>query len=317
MVVFPPTRIFFENYAQLFSGRLFLISDAVIVLVALIYILRSPDTSSFVRAIWHRGLWLIITAYALDFTVTLGAHFKPLFDPDSFQFGPVLGTLAIDLAIIVFLVRSNVVRDVFKSFPEPHNVPEESKKVPEPANTPEKLESLVVQRTRNIPDIDLLNQPITPGYQYADFPFRSHQTGEQILEIRVHLANGNLTLAEKGLRFLLENDKLNPALWHELALVAFSANKFDQAESMILKALLFDSRNYLYWRNLGEIRRRLGFCEDAIDNARQAIKLMPTDVNAHYNLGLALWDAGKNDEALKAFEEAKRLHPDLASSNLN
>lgn len=309
--LFPPTRVVFENYAQLFSGKLFLVSDSIILLMFLIYAQRSPESSAFVRAIWRKGLWFIVGAYFIDFVLTLSFHTKPLLDPDSYQFAPVAGTLLIDLALIILLVTSSTTREVFKSFPQAPLVPEELPEVkkPEPdldspASTP------IIRRTRNIPDANLLNEAITPSYQYADFPFQRHQVTEQILEIRHHLANGNLALAEKGLRFLLNNDRQNPALWHELGMVAFSADKLAQAESMILKALLFESNNYLYWRNLGEIRRRQGNFEAAIDNARQAIKLLPTDVNAHYNLGLALWDAGKNDEALVAFEEAKRLHPE-------
>ena len=317
LVLFPPTRVVFESFSDLFVGKAFLISDGIILFVILLYTQRAPDASKFTRWLWRHGQWFLIGAFALDAVLTLLFHAKPLLDPDSLQFGLLAGTLLFDVGIISFLLSATSVREVFKSFPAPVQVPEEPEKPSIPESSVVKPETPSVSRTKNIPDAKLLSEAITPGYEYANFPFNSHQVEQQILEIRGHLANSNLTLAEKGLRFLLKNDPLNPALWHELGLVAFSANKLDQAESMILKALLFDSRNYLYWRNLGEIRRRLGFFEDAIDNARQAIKLMPTDVNAHYNLGLALWDAGKNDEALKAFEEAKRLHPDLATSNLN
>lgn len=312
LILFPPTRVVFESFTDLFVGKPFLISDGIVLFIILLYTQRAPEASNFTRWVWRHGLWFLTGAYTLDIALTLLFHTKPLLDPDSLQFGLVAGTLLIDAGIIAFLLTSSPVRDVFKSFPEPIQPTEEPEKpaVSEtPVITPATLS--VRRQTKNIPDANLLNEPITPGYQYANFPFKSHQIAEQIVEIRGHLANSNLPLAEKGLRFLLDRDPLNPAIWHELGLVAFSAEKLDQAESMILKALLFDSNNYLYWRNLGEIRRRLGYFDDAIENARQAIKLMPTDVNAHYNLGLALWNAGRNDESLAAFEQAKKLHPDL------
>lgn len=318
LILFPPTRVVLETFTDLFIGKLFLISDGIIIFLMLLYTQRAPEASNFTRWLWHHGLWFLTGAFAMDIALTLLFHTKPLLDPDSLQFGLVAGTLLTDVGVIAFLLTSSPVRDVFKSFPEPVQPTEEPEK-------PTVLETQVItpatpsvrRRTKNIPDANLLNEPITPSYQYANFPFKSHQVAEQIVEIRGHLANSNLPLAEKGLRFLLDRDPLNPALWHELGLVAFSADKLDQAESMILKALLFDSTNYLYWRNLGEIRRRLGYFDDAIENAGQAIKLMPTDVNAHYNLGLALWDAGRNDEALSAFEQAKKLHPDLAQQPVN
>ncbi len=317
LILFPPTRVVFEQYADLFAGKLFLISDGIIFCLILLYTQRAPEASNFTRAIWRHGLWLLTGAYALDTALTLFFHTKPLLDPDSLQFGVVAGSVLINAFIIAFVLMSGSVREVFLSFPEPLQTTEAPEKQPEPETPVVTAAAPTIRRTRNIPDAKLLNEPITPGYQYANFPFQSNQVSQQILEIRHHLANSNLPLAEKGIRFLLNNDPLNPALWHELGLVAFSADKLEQAESMILKALLFDSTNYLYWRNLGEIRRRQGYFYDAIENARQAIKLMPTDVNAHYNLGLALWDAGRNEEALVAFEQAKKLHPDLAQQATN
>lgn len=315
LILFPPTRVVFETFTELFIGKLFLISDGIIIFLILLYTQRAPEAPNVTRTLWRHGLWFLVGAYALDLVLTVIFHTKPLLDPDSAQFGLIAGTLLIDAGIVIFLLMSGTAHEVFKSFPEPLPTPEEPPKHTA-SETPQST-APTIRRTSNIPDATLLNEPITPGYQYTNFPFQRQQVSEQILEIRQHLANGNLPLAEKGLRFLLDSDPQNPALWHELGLVAFSADKLKQAESMILKALLFDSTNYLYWRNLGEIRRRQGYLNDAIENARQAIKLMPGDVNAQYNLGLALWDAGRNDEALSAFEQAKKLHPDLAQQPVN
>lgn len=310
LILFPPTKIVFENYASLFSGKLFLVSDCILLLVLAIYAKRTPEASPSVRWLWRHGRMLLVIAYILDFSLTILFHHKQLLDPENFQFELVAGSLLIDIGILLFLLTSKTTGELFQSFPEPAQLPEAPAENSKPVS---RTLASVTSTLKNVPDANLINQPITSGYQYADFPFQHNQVSEQILEIRRHLANNNLQLAEKGLRFLLAKDPNNADLWHELGLVAFSADKLSQAESIILKAIIFDSSNYLYWRNLGEIRRRLGNFEAAISNAEQAIKLMPNDVNAHYNLGLALWDAGKNDEALMAFEEAKRLHPDIAS----
>ncbi len=314
LILFPPTRVAFESYTELFAGKWFLIPDAIIITVIFLYTLRQPAASQLIRKLWSFGQWLLASAYALDFGLTVIFNSKALLDQDHTHFSLVFGNLLIDVGVMAFVLTSEPIRDVFKSFPEPVIAPEEPKVSQRETPTPPSIqvEALpVTKRRSNIPDAILLKEPITQGYEFVGFPFHTYQLSNQILEVRQHLMNANLAAAEKGLRFLLEKDPQNAMLWHELGLVAFSADKLQQAESMILKAMLFESNNYLYWRNLGEIRRRLGDFDTATDNARQAIKLMPNDVNAHYNLGLALWDAGKNDEALIAFEQAKALHPDL------
>lgn len=314
LILFPPTRVAFESYTELFAGKWFLIPDATIVLVILLYTLRQPAASQLIRKLWGFGQWLLASAYALDFGLTVIFNSKALLDQDHTHFNLVFGNLLLDAGVIAFILTSAPIRDVFKSFPDPIITPEEPEVSQRETTTPHSTQeqpSPATQRRRKNPDAILLKEPITLGYEFAEFPFHTHQLSDQILEVRQHLMNANLAAAEKGLRFLLEKDPQNAMLWHELGLVAFSADKLQQAESMILKAMLFESNNYLYWRNLGEIRRRLGDFDTATENARQAIKLMPNDVNAHYNLGLALWDAGKNDEALKAFEQAKTLHPDF------
>jgi hypothetical protein len=314
LILFPPTRVAFDNYTELFSNKLFLISDALILAVIILNTQRLPEASNFTRNLWRHALWLITGAFVIDALLTIGIYTKPLLDPDHLYFSIAAWSVLIDVGIVFYLLGVPSVRDVFASFPAKPPVEEDTA----PTETPDSEPLTPINKpTRNIPDADLIKSPIFAGYPFADFPFHSSKFPEQILEIRQHLTNNNLELAEKGLRFLLESHPIDPMLWHELGLVAFSANKLPQAESLILKALLFDSSNYLYWRNLGEIRRRMGNLDGAISSANQAIKLMPSDVNAHYNLGLALWDAGRNDEALFAFSAAKKLHPDVVSHTSN
>lgn len=307
LILFPPTRIAFETYTELFIGKLFLISDALLVLVILLNMARQPEAGKTTRVLWRCSYWLVIAAYLLDALFTLFTHTKALSDTGHVYFNDLVANLIIDLGIIAYLLGNGTVKDVFKSFPEAPVAPEtstepETERITEPKP--------IVKTTTNIPNTALIAQAILPGFAFSGYPFSPGDTVDPLLQIRQHLVNNNLALAEKGLRHLLLQQPQHADYWHELALVAFAAEKLPQAEAMILKAILFDANNYLYWRNLGEIRRRLGHFDNAIEDAQKAIALKPDDVNAYYNLGLALWDAGRNDEAAESFNLAKRLHPE-------
>lgn len=308
LILFPPTRIAFGTYTELFIGKNFLISDALILLVIFLNLARLPEAGKITRVLWTCSYWLVIAAYLLDALFTLITHTKALSDTGHVYFNDLAANLIIDLGIIVYLLRSEAIKEVFKSFPE---APVAHEKATESETERITKPKPIVRTTTNIPNTALIDQAILPGFALSGYPFSLGDTIDPLLQIRQHLANNNLALAEKGLRHLLEQQPQNADYWHELALVAFAAEKLPQAEAMILKAILFDANNYLYWRNLGEIRRRLGHFDNAIEDAQRAIALKPDDVNAYYNLGLALWDAGRNDEAMNAFEDAKKRHPDL------
>jgi spermidine synthase len=55
----------------------------------------------------------------------------------------------------------------------------------------------------------------------------------------------------------------------------------------------------------------------AVEQYRRALELDPLDVQAHYNLGTALADLGRSDEALARYREAVRLQPSHAQAQHN
>lgn len=311
LILFPPTRIAFETYTELFSLKPFLISDAIILCVIVLNMQRQPDASILVRKVWRHALWLVVGAYIFDTLLTVTLYGKTLLNSDHLYFNILAGSLLIDAIIVVYLLGTHSIKEVFFSFPEKASI-EEAKPSLNKDNVPKKPTP-----SKNIASGALISSAVIKGYEFADFPFQSKDLNEQIIEIRKHLTNFSLAQAEKGLRTLLKKHPENAQLWHELGLVAFSADKLAQAEALILKSLEFDFENYLHWRNLGEIQRRMGNYDAAIESTMHAIKLMPDDVNAHYNLGLALWDAGRSDEALNAFNRAKSLHPEAKEQLIN
>ena len=87
------------------------------------------------------------------------------------------------------------------------------------------------------------------------------------------------------------------------------AGKLTEAVLLIRRAMVIDPQNALYHRNVGEICRRLGRNKEAIFFGQEATRLAPSDADAFYNLGLALRDGNRLDEALIALRETVVRNP--------
>ena len=57
--------------------------------------------------------------------------------------------------------------------------------------------------------------------------------------------------------------------------------------------------------------------EEAISHFKMAIKLMPNDIKAHYNLGIALFAGQKNEEAIAHYKMAIKLQPNHTNAHYN
>ena len=69
--------------------------------------------------------------------------------------------------------------------------------------------------------------------------------------------------------------------------------------------------------NLGIALRDQGKLDEAIAEYRKAIRLKPDLAEAHHNLGIALASQGKLDEAIAEYRKAIRLKPDVAEAHIN
>jgi tetratricopeptide (TPR) repeat protein len=69
--------------------------------------------------------------------------------------------------------------------------------------------------------------------------------------------------------------------------------------------------------DLGYILCEAGLCERAVPLYRQALRHAPADPLLHFNLGVALEDLGLVDEAIEAYEQCMALAPDMADAHHN
>ena len=69
--------------------------------------------------------------------------------------------------------------------------------------------------------------------------------------------------------------------------------------------------------NLGVALVQTGRVDEATGHFEQALRIMPDYVTAHYNLGLALVQLGRLPEAVEQYEQALRIKPDYVSAHYN
>jgi|GEM_PF-103962 len=118
---------------------------------------------------------------------------------------------------------------------------------------------------------------------------------------------GRTSEAEAVYRAILQADPGFHPAFHALGLLYFNAGNLPLAADMLKAAAALDKKNPLYQRNYGEMCRRLGRLDDAIAAGKAACKLSPSDIDAHYNLGLAYTDARQYQPAIESYRRALKL----------
>ena len=86
-------------------------------------------------------------------------------------------------------------------------------------------------------------------------------------------------------------------------------NDYAQAESVLRKAIALNEANFAAHFNLGNALSEQNKSNEAITEFRRAIQIKPKDAGAHNNLGVILHAEGRLDEAITAFRRAIALGP--------
>lgn len=145
-----------------------------------------------------------------------------------------------------------------------------------------------------------------------------HRTGTQTPAIADMLATGlnrhlagHLQEARETYRFILTIEPRQADALHLLG-VSFLDEQPGEAEQLIRQAVACDPRNPLYHTNLGLALRNLHRYEEALAMCDKALRLKPDYREAHVNRGLALLSLQRREEAVAAFGAALALNGDFA-----
>ena len=126
-------------------------------------------------------------------------------------------------------------------------------------------------------------------------------------QAQMHERAGRFGEAEVAYRQIISTDQSFHPAYHALGLLAFNAGNLPMAADLLKAAVALDKKIPLYQRNYGEMCRRLGRLDESIAAGKAACKLAPTDIDAHYNLGLAYTDAKEYEHAINAYRKALKL----------
>jgi tetratricopeptide (TPR) repeat protein len=95
----------------------------------------------------------------------------------------------------------------------------------------------------------------------------------------------------------------------------FNAGRYADMESKARELVGRQPDIGIYWKALGVSLRVQG--RDALPALRRAADLLPDDAEAHNNLGNALLDLGRRDEAVASYRRALRIEPRYAEAHSN
>ncbi len=89
------------------------------------------------------------------------------------------------------------------------------------------------------------------------------------------------------------------------------------SETLFRHALDVTRDNWLAHDNLGAALLQTGRLQEAIEQCEEALRIKSDDAKAHNNLGAALQQTGRLQEAIGQYEQALRIEPDDAEVHVN
>jgi Flp pilus assembly protein TadD len=123
--------------------------------------------------------------------------------------------------------------------------------------------------------------------------------------------------AERLYRRVLALDPRHADSLHLLGVLAYDARRYDDAVTLIERAIELRHDVPTYHNNLGLACRAQGRIADAIACFERALSLRPHFALAHNNLGVALLSEKRLDDAVAHFEQALAAEPNYVSAHVN
>ncbi|MFI3179933.1 MAG: tetratricopeptide repeat protein, partial [Methylococcales bacterium] len=87
----------------------------------------------------------------------------------------------------------------------------------------------------------------------------------------------------------------------------FHQNKNDELELAARALLVKYPKHGFIWKVLGAVLQRLGKLDESLEAKKKSSELSPQDAEAAYNLGNALNEVGRFDEAKESYQRAIKV----------
>lgn len=126
---------------------------------------------------------------------------------------------------------------------------------------------------------------------------------------RVYTLKGDYQEAIKALHKILDIDKEDIKVLHEISMLYLHINELSKALNYCKKELKLGSEDPSVYYNMGLAHLGLNKANKAIENFEKALVNGLTDINIRVNLGEAYAREGKMDEAIRAWEQVLAIDP--------
>ncbi len=102
-----------------------------------------------------------------------------------------------------------------------------------------------------------------------------------------------------------------------LALTRHQLGYWKDSEILFRHTIKVTNNNYIAYNNVGDALLNQGRVDEAMSQFQEAIRINPNDAEAHYNLGIAFFKKSQTGEAISQYQEAIRIKPDYAEAHNN
>jgi protein O-mannosyl-transferase len=112
---------------------------------------------------------------------------------------------------------------------------------------------------------------------------------------------------------LTSDPSLLAPTYANLGAAQFAQGEDEEASQNFEKSLQYNPGQFRAWIGLGQLARKQGKLQEAINDFSHSVEAQPTG-QGFLELGRTLAQAGRNAEALQAYEQALRISPDMADA---